>query len=559
MAVSPPTSCAHHNSGVTVLDAFAGDGLAVVEDLYQLGRLEACMPPKVPVPKPGPCPGPRRGKGVTKAVAKKAAPKKRALARKTEPPSTGGTPTRLSTRDFEAQIPLHQRLYRGVTVPAAAASTRDGVLGNGDYGHGIYVDSRLGSAQSYSGGRPGATVMRMALTDDAVVRKPPEKVRMGKSSTINAWADDNGVDVVDLDFYKVIRNPGVMIVDERDFTPREVTVLEYLGKKYLMPDGYEDEIATLRRDLGIAIPDVGSNTLPPVYTGPAVVLSDDDWRKIELFKRLRRAENDPDLRGEEITQARHQTEQARKDLSPVMRARAVQEARIEEAGERFRTGGEGEPSPVPEVRRQMVGALERMFAGKKIATRITADGLEKVLRDGRFKTQFETGESGLPGGYVPDERAKIEHQLFGIPVTGFDPARRPYYGYVQVSGQDVSPADFGMLNAYGPVEVVFRDEVRDRTTAMVGDSINDDMRAKPSPVNAPEFWSFKPTRLQPGDFRHDPAGEVFRNGEYAEAQIHDGVTTTDIERVVFSQPPPPGLRELLEAQGIPWRVIPKAG
>lgn len=37
------------------------DGLAVVEDVYGIARVQACMPPHVPVPKPGPCKGHRRG------------------------------------------------------------------------------------------------------------------------------------------------------------------------------------------------------------------------------------------------------------------------------------------------------------------------------------------------------------------------------------------------------------------------------------------------------------------------------------------------------------------
>lgn len=90
---------------------------------------------------------------------------------------------------------------------------------------------------------------------------------------------------------------------------------------------------------------------------------------------------------------------------------------------------------------------------------------------------------------------------------------------------------------------------------MIGDSINDEDRARPSPVNAPEFWSFKPSRLRPGDYDHDVTGPVFRGGEYAEAQIHDGVSVSDIEEVTLSAAPSPTLRHELDARAVPWRVV----
>lgn len=290
----------------------------------------------------------------------------------------------------------------------------------------------------------------------------------------------------------------------------------------------------------------------PAYTGPSVTVSPEDRHRMDEYKRLRDAENDPTLRGDELTRVRADFDKAKAALSPKMRARAVQEYRIGNAAKQHRTG---EPDTAEQAQAKMQAELQRMFAGKRIATRVTAEGLAGILRDGRFKTQHETGYSGLAGAYVPDERAKAEELLFGIPETGFDDTRRPYYGYVMVNG-DTPPADDAMLNAYGPVQVVFKDGVRDRTTAMIGDSLNDFDRAKPSPVNAPEHWSFKPTRLRPGDYDHDPAGEDFRNGEYAEAQIHDGVTVGDVAEVVFPQAPEQSLRDALDQKGIPWRVAP---
>lgn len=55
--------------------SFSGDGLAVVEDIFGLMRVEGCMPPHVPSPRPGPCKGSKAKKAVTKAIKKPAAKK----------------------------------------------------------------------------------------------------------------------------------------------------------------------------------------------------------------------------------------------------------------------------------------------------------------------------------------------------------------------------------------------------------------------------------------------------------------------------------------------------
>lgn len=290
------------------------------------------------------------------------------------------------------------------------------------------------------------------------------------------------------------------------------------------------------------------------YTGPAVHYSAEDRRRIEQFKALRAAEHDP-ARWREMEQISQQLEVARAALSPMMRARALQEARIEAGLERHRLDAPGPVLSAQASRDKMTATLRGLFAGKKIATRMSAEALAQALADGRFKTQFETGASGLPGAYVPEERARAEEQLFGIPQRGFDPKKRPYYGYVLLSGEQAAPADDVMLNVYGPIEVVLRDRVRQRTTAMIGDSLNDIDRARPSPVNDPQFWSFKPTRLRPGDFDHDVTGADFRGGDYAEAQIHGGISIDDVREVVFPAPPQPDLVAALDAADVPWRVV----
>lgn len=160
-----------------------------------------------------------------------------------------GSPQRLSPREFGEKVPQGSRFYRGVTSTEAAAHTREGGLGGGDYGPGIYMDPRIAVAQSYSG-RSGGTVMRLGLKPGTKVKTIPQRVQLRGSAAVDEWAREGGHDVISTGdgTYTIVRNPDVLIVDERDYTPRESTILEYLNKGYDMPDGYEAEIEVLQRD-----------------------------------------------------------------------------------------------------------------------------------------------------------------------------------------------------------------------------------------------------------------------------------------------------------------------
>lgn len=191
---------------------FFSDGLAVIDDALGLPRIEACMPPHVPVPKPGPCPGTKRGPGSTvKKAARKAtaAPRKKpALKAPTIP--AGPQSRRKPGRDIEAvmreqfaageELPRlyarhdpytsklnHQQegwddpadvltpqemddaiaagwteVWRGVgrtstgTAAQLAQDTRTGPweLSSGAYGSGIYASPRRSTADAFAAANP---------------------------------------------------------------------------------------------------------------------------------------------------------------------------------------------------------------------------------------------------------------------------------------------------------------------------------------------------------------------------------------------------------------------
>lgn len=101
-------------------------------------RVEACMPPKVPVPKPGPCPGTKRGaKKAADAVKKAATPAKRAVAKKaTKAVKAAPRPAR-PTADVPARDLINTN---GQPLDRAQLDAIAGILGSTAAGHTIELD-----------------------------------------------------------------------------------------------------------------------------------------------------------------------------------------------------------------------------------------------------------------------------------------------------------------------------------------------------------------------------------------------------------------------------------
>jgi hypothetical protein len=197
------------------------------------------------------------------------------------------------------------------------------------------------------------------------------------------------------------------------------------------------------------------------------------------------------------------------------------------------------------------------WSGKPIAVRVTHQALAGVLKDGRFKSQFETNKSkGLLDKKV---RARSEEKWFGLTADS-DPAKRPIYGYVAVEGpRNVKEHPEQYLNQYGTVQVVLKDSVRARTTAMWGDSLNQADYGIPEPVDSPTWRSYTLALTGVGNgelvnLDRDTTSEKWREWSFVEAQIHDGVSTDDIAEVILDKNPTAAVKSALGKAGIPWRV-----
>jgi len=239
--------------------------------------------------------------------------------------------------------------------------------------------------------------------------------------------------------------------------------------------------------------------------------------------------------------------------------RAVQDASIRrEIGRAAKKAG---LTPT-EYRARVATELKALFDGKPIVVRRGENGLQDILASGRFKTSFETGRRA-PGLSVSHERRELGETVMGVPV-GIPVAERPVYGYVAIN--DVEPAlaagrripgirelegQEDVLSSYGQIQIVLKPEVRARTTATVGDSLDEIGFLRPTPVDAPtaESLGFR-------DLKQITEPDWTRRG-YVEAQIHGGIRAEDIAGVVFSQAPDQATIAALARQQIPWRVLKK--
>ncbi len=205
---------------------------------------------------------------------------------------------------------------------------------------------------------------------------------------------------------------------------------------------------------------------------------------------------------------------------------------------------------------------------------VSQDSLYKVIRDKRFKTCFEVkGGMGKGSRAYLEARGRLEHNMMGL-ADDLDPKQRPVYGFLDSNTENVS--GWG----YGNIEVVLKEEARDRATFTVGDSLNH--HARPAGVTdvdemtdldwfaatggSTEFWvdtnlhALRSGALgqleDPVVMAHPAACGClgFGSAGYIEVQVHGGVRAADIARVIFDEVPEWRVRNGLNKAGIEWGV-----
>jgi hypothetical protein len=196
--------------------------------------------------------------------------------------------------------------------------------------------------------------------------------------------------------------------------------------------------------------------------------------------------------------------------------------------------------------------LAAWVAAAEIRVRIRPAHVLAFLRDGRYKTQFETGHSA--GYFDPAIRSRLEEMMLGVPHETPDELR-PVYGYLSGS------REAGPVAAYGRVVLHLEPEVRRRSTFTVGDTLDQTEAAKlpffaPTPVDSPSLISVNAEKdvLAASDF----ASLADAGHRYAEVQIYGQVRTRDVASVTFTRgvAPDGATRAQLCAVGIPFRTRP---
>jgi len=220
---------------------------------------------------------------------------------------------------------------------------------------------------------------------------------------------------------------------------------------------------------------------------------------------------------------------------------------------------------VEELQKMVDKSLNEVVGKADIFVRVPDDVVEKILEEGRFKNQFETGRTR--GMFDLELRKQVELNVMGV--SGLTSAKdRPIYGYLSSTSPHV-PEAIGARHAqmsthqntglFGNTVIKMKEVVRKRTTFTFQDSLGDANSAVASPINKPGIRSMN-------SFMHSSA----RSGEvpdfikkkdvdlvegYFEVQIHKGLSVSDIEHLSFREKPSEVVESLLKEKGIPWDVM----
>jgi hypothetical protein len=236
-------------------------------------------------------------------------------------------------------------------------------------------------------------------------------------------------------------------------------------------------------------------------------------------------------------------------------------AQTEQINRQLRADAKKAGETLAAYKAKIAAQLKDVVADKPVAVRVTNDGLRGILSGGRFKTSFDTGAKRAPGLHVDVAHRRLGEQVNGI-APDTPPEKRPVYGYVAING--IEPALFegkqiplvrqregqeDVLSAYGKVQVVLKPSVRERTSVTVGDSLDELGFMRPSPIDNPSAESV-------GFRDHERLAQPsFTRTGYVEAQIHGGVSASDIAEVVFPDQPSAETAKALDSHGISWRVL----
>ena len=199
-----------------------------------------------------------------------------------------------------------------------------------------------------------------------------------------------------------------------------------------------------------------------------------------------------------------------------------------------------------------------------------------IIKSGIILNQFQSGRSS--GNYDPYTRVESERSVFGVDldVTNGD---RPIYG--MLFPEDVEAnydyffkytgPGFFYNDRYGCVLVLDKEKILKNTTFTLGDSLAYSTDVIGSRVDNPKFFGFgnnilykKVMNMSLEEFKKCQLKDIFydnKNSDYCNDYIELQIYGYDlhkidiIKEVLFNIPPTSIEQELLEKNGIAWRVL----
>lgn len=190
---------------------------------------------------------------------------------------------------------------------------------------------------------------------------------------------------------------------------------------------------------------------------------------------------------------------------------------------------------VQEIKNKMTIAIKKEIENARVVINMDKNTIPQLLKDGRFKSQFETGRSG--GLLNNNVRAEWEERFFGYS-KNLAPKDRPIYGFLADSTDNI----FETTVTYGDVSCILKKKnIISRTTFTWDDSLGA-KRLQPTKLSNPTYEAAQYTSYK--DINAFGKGKMtLKNINkqleydstrtlYVESQIHNGVSVDDIDSIL---------------------------
>jgi len=225
--------------------------------------------------------------------------------------------------------------------------------------------------------------------------------------------------------------------------------------------------------------------------------------------------------------------------------------------------------PNQEIAQQQI---QQAYDTGKVTIAIDPESFIEMLDDGRYKTQFETKTTH--GTKDLEMRKVTEDIAMGLPVD-MKTSDRPIYGFLTTNTEAITPYDdwaqnrntteekwrdtlsvnSRMVDQYGEIRLVMNDDVRDRTTATVDDSLRNARFALPLGTQLTQDDFVFNGAARSGYPDHTGGSPILR---YMETQTVGGVRLSDIAEIHAPEELLPEIQVMLERQGLNVPVIARA-